>query len=217
MISNRAKVLLAFAVVALIFSGATLLFWEFMRDTMLVPVYYVLWVGGLMLNSVPQEAYLVLIVFLSLVIGAETVGGLHIVPRVERVSQNQPTPDTRYLLWRNLCAYAYDNWFSKNRLVLEARKLILSILAYEQGVDLVEAEALVRNGALDVPDALRDVIENKPLPDAPLPNRSAGALSQRRLQEDTNRDPHVERLIAELISFVEHHLEITHAGNNPES
>jgi hypothetical protein len=220
MTSNRAGMLLAFAVFVLIFSGVTLLYWEFVRDTILVPIYYFLWVGGLMLNSVPQGVYLALLIILNLVIGVRTVGDLRAGQRVRRVIRNQPPPGTRYLHWRSLCDRAYVNPFSKSWLAIEARKLVLSILAYEQGVDLAEAEALVRNGVLDVPDTLRDAIENKYMLSAPLPNRLTGMLFRLRrllLRADTSPEPHVERLIAELISFIEHRLEIPHAGNNPES
>ena len=37
-----------------------------MSDTILVPIYYVLWVCGLLVNSVPQGVYLTLLVILSM-------------------------------------------------------------------------------------------------------------------------------------------------------
>lgn len=220
MTNHRNLLLLAFAVFVAIFSVLTVLFWTFMSDTFLVPIYYFLWVCGLLVNSVPQGGYLALLVFLSIVIGAKTLEGMHTGPHRRRVIRHQPNSSTRYLHWRMLCMHAQGNWFAKGRLGFEARKLILSILAYEQGVDLLEAEAMVRNGTLMVPDMLRSIIETKTIPDA-LPSRFSGVLSRLRrpvLRGDSRPDPYLVQFLAEFTSFVEHHLEITaHVGNKSES
>lgn len=222
--SDRTRILLAFVGFALFFSVITLVFWGFMRDTILIPVYYVLWIVGLMLNSVPQGAYLAILVILSAVIGLKIFESLHSAQRPPRAVRNQPPPNTRYVLWSILCTCAPGNWFSKNRLALEARKLVLAILAYEQGIDTTEVETLVRLGKLDLPDAIRNIIQNKAIPDAPwssrLSDRLSGTLDRLRhpfRSAETPPDPYVEHLLAELISFVEYHLEITHAGQNPDA
>jgi hypothetical protein len=218
--NNRVFFLLAFAIFVLIFSVLTVLFWSFMTDKILIPIYYVLWVCNLIINSVPQGAYLLLLVILSIVIGLRTLTSLRSNLHHRRARHNQPNPATRYQHWRILCAYAYGTWFSKSQVTFESRKLILSILAFEQGVDLLEAEDMVRNGALDIPDMLRDVIVSKYIPDAP-PNRFPGILSWLPLParwRKADYDPCMDQFLTEFVNFVEHHLEITsHARNEFES
>jgi hypothetical protein len=216
MTNRKVLLLLAFALFVLIFSALTALFWTFMSDTILVPIYYFLWVCGLLVNSVPQGVYLTLLVIVSMILGAKTLGGARTGQQHRRVIPSQTNTGTRYLHWHLLCLHAHRNWFSKGQLALEARHLILSILAFERGVDLTEAEAMVRNGVLDLPDMLRNVVEAKRIPDEP-PNRIASVLLWLRhpvRRADASSDPQVEQFLAELIRFAEHHLEIdTHARN----
>jgi hypothetical protein len=215
--NTRLSFLLAFVTFALIFSVLTVLFWPFMSDTILVPIYYFLWVCRMIINSVPEGVYLALLVIISLSLSLRTFERARSNRHHRRVIRSQPNSDSRYLHWRNLCIHSYGNWFSKGQLSFEIRTLILSILAFEQGVEISEAEAMVRNGTLTLSDTLRNVVEMKNTPET-RPNRFSGLLFWRHRQPvqriDTSSDVYVDQLLAELISFAEHHLEITtHAGH----
>jgi hypothetical protein len=70
---NRTTVGLVFVLVVLMFSILTLLYWDFVRDTVIIPVYYLLWVGSLILKSIPQGAYLAILIFISAIIGWNTL------------------------------------------------------------------------------------------------------------------------------------------------
>jgi len=219
-VSLKTRLLLAFTALVLVFSALTLIFWDFMRDTILMPVYYVVWVFGLLVNSVPQGAFLTVLVLVSIFVGMKTLSAMRDEQRIRRVYQNQPAPGTRYLHWRTLCLLAYGNWFSKGRLSYEARKLVLSVIAYEQGVGIADAEVLVRSGAIPLPAALAEVVHTRYVPDTPLSSRFTGILAKLRYtlsRSEPPRDPQVERLINELIQFLETRMEMTHAGNSPES
>jgi hypothetical protein len=220
MVINRTRILLAFAVFVVIFSAATLAFWEFMRDAVFVPVYYLVWVVGLLVGSVPQGAYLAVLVILSLVIGGKTVEGLRTRRETHRTIRSRPDAGTRYRHWSNLCEYANDNPFFSNWFAVEARRLVLAILAHEHSINSVEAEEWVLNGTLEVPAALRAMIGNKRMPSRRLPDRFADLRSRlRRLlgRPDSGPGMDPEQLIAEVIGFVEQHLEITHVGKPFES
>ncbi|MBN1563809.1 MAG: hypothetical protein JXA10_08215 [Anaerolineae bacterium] len=191
-----------------------------MTDKILAPIYYLLWVSGLVINSVPQFVYLMILVVVSMFLSLKIVSGLRSnVPR-QPVMYDQPNSTTRYQHWRILCAYAHGSWFSKNRLATEARELILSILAFEQGVKLAEAEAMVQAGALDIPPVLQEMIVSKHIPHAST-NRLPGILSWLSglvRWRKTDSDPYIDHFLTELINFVEHHLEMTpHARNEFES
>src|SRR4051812_1213802 len=73
---NKVRVLVAVLVVAFIFSILTLLFWTFVRDTIVIPVYYLVWVSGLLINSVPQGLFAGLLALIGLVIAFNTLNSL---------------------------------------------------------------------------------------------------------------------------------------------
>jgi hypothetical protein len=217
MTRNKAKLVLAFIAFVLFFSILALVYWDFIRDTIIVPIYYIIWVIGLFLRSIPQGVYFAFLITLSLVMGFKTLEGMKDTQNPKRRKGDQPQAGTQYLHWKSLYTSIDVNPFARNRFAWEARKLILSILAYEQGVNTSEAEALVRNGMVDIPDTIRNLIEEKRIPDTRLTlNRITSLMLRvRRLffNGDTETDLEIDSSVAEIIGFIEYHLEINHAGN----
>jgi K+-sensing histidine kinase KdpD len=219
--ADKAKIILVFVLLVLLFSVLTLIFWDFIRDVIIVPIYYFLWEISLVLKSIPEGIYLALLVFLSVIIGFNTLASLRVERQTKRLERERSESDTRYLHWKSLCANMDVNPFTRDRFAWEARKLILSIFAYEQGIDIADAEMLVQNGNVDVPDTIRNLITEKRMPAAGLHvNRIARAMVWlRRLffKIEAENDPQIDALVGEIISFIEQRLEINHAGNQPKS
>ena len=214
--NNRNFLLLALVIFTLAFGVLTVLFWSYMTDKILIPVYHLLWVCSLIINSIPQHIFMALLVVLSVAIGLRTLKNLNYDPYRQPAMYNQSSPATRYQHWRILCTYAHGTWYSKTRLASESCMLILSILASEQGVDSSEAEELVRNGMVDIPDVLRDVIVLKHIPDTSS-SRLPRILSWLNWRK-ADTDPYIDQFLAELINFVENHLEMMpYARNEFES
>lgn len=147
---DKAKITLVFTLFVFIFSVLALFFWDFTRDTIVVPIYHFIWIISLILNSIPQGAYLAILVILSLITGFTTLANIKVGQNPRHNEEDQSQTYTQYMHWKNLYDHLYINPFSRGRFAWEARKLILSILALEQGIDIDEVEALFRNGALDV-------------------------------------------------------------------
>lgn len=206
MISQKKSLLLAFIIFVLLFSVLSVLFWDIVTDTILVPIYYFVWVCGLLINSVPQGIYLMLLVSGSIITGVKMLESLPMNRRRGPAPSRQLNSGTRYAHWRTVCAYASANWLSKGRLAFDARQLILSIVAFEQGVDIPEAEKMALSGELDIPDSLLHVIRTKSIPDG-HPRR---LFWRRRAvhRAGTYSDPHVDQFLSEFIRFMESHLEI---------
>ena len=219
--TDKAKIILVFVLLVLLFGILTLIFWDFVRDAIIVPIYYFLWEISLVLKSIPEGAYLALLVFLSVIIGFNTLTGLRVERHTKRLEREQPESGTRYVHWRLLCANLDVNPFTRDRFFWEARKLILSIFAYEQGIDIADAEMLVQNGNVDAPDTVRRLIIEKRIPAAgPRVSRIARApvwLRRLFIEIEAENDPQIDALVGEIISFIEQRLEINHAGNQPES
>jgi hypothetical protein len=218
---DKAKIILGFGLLVLLFSILTLIFWDFVRGVIIVPIYYFLWEMSLILKSIPEGVYFALLVLLSLIIGFNTLDNVHVERQAKRLKRGRPESGTRYMHWSSLCANMDINPFTRDRFAWEARKLILSILAYEQGIDISDAEMLVRKGEVDMPDSIKNLIMEKQIPATRLSaNRIASAMFWlRRLlfKPDVKNDPQIDILVGEIISFIEHRLEINHAGNQPES
>ena len=219
--TDKAKIILVFVLLVLLFSILTLIFWGFVRDVIIIPIYYFLWEINLVLKSVPGGIYLALLAFLGVVIGFNTLTSLRVERHTRRLERGQPESGTRYLHWKILCAHMDVNPFTRERFAGEARKLILSIFAYEQGVDVADAEVLIQNGYVDVPDTIRNLITEKRLPFRRLHisrvTRVRGWLRWRFFKIEAENESQIDALVGEIISYIEQHLEINHAGNQPES
>ncbi len=219
---NKTRIALAFGLVFLAFGVLTLLFWSTVRDTIIVPIYYFVWVSGLMINSLSQEVFILILLVILFLIALNTLASVHL--RSTGRSRQQPkTPaDTRYQHWQRLCVNVYASRFSRNLFFSESRRLILNILAYERAIKPFEVEALIKSGELRLPDGIRELFRQREMPDDQdaVPSRAQSMLlSMRRLigQANSERDPQVERLVYDVIAFVETHLETIYAGNTGES
>jgi hypothetical protein len=218
---DKARISLVFILLVLLLSILALVYWDFIRDTIIIPIYYIIWVIGLFLKSIPQGVYFATLVFISLYIGFKTLESVQGERSTKRLEKDRPESGTQYQRWKSLYTNIDINPFARHRFVWEARKLILSILAYEQGINSAEAETLVPNGTVAVPEPIRNLIEEKKIPGSRPPiNRIAHAVFWlRRLlfKVDTENDLQIDPLVGEIISFIEHRLEINHAGSHPES
>jgi hypothetical protein len=212
----RVRIALAFVVVALVLGVLTLIFWNFVRDAIVTPIYYSLWIGGLFINSIPQAVFLVLLLLLcggiALNALANSMGG-----RARTPQQGTPAAlETRYHHWERLCANLYLGRFSRHLFVSESRRLILSVLSAEYRLEPRQIEALIRERQIDVPESIRKLVQGSDdlLTQPPL-SRVQSMLG--RLRSAPVDDPEIDALLNEIITFIEGHLEIVHVGNQPES
>lgn len=219
--SRKLKLALAAAVTIVIFATLTLVFWEFMRDRVVTPLYYLLWVGDLFIRSVPQGAYLALLVFICLLIGSSALQGAQTGPASYDSQRANPADSARYVFWRRLHDYRAVSELSRNHFAWEARKLILTILAYQEGVSTAQAEKMILDGSLSAPDAVHYLIQRREIRSSARPLTAFQKIELRlrslffRVEKPT--DPLIDQQVDEIVAFIEHRLELTHAGNQPES
>jgi hypothetical protein len=219
--NNKTKFILAVVATIGVFAILTLIFWEFMRDTIVLPVYYLIWVGDLTLKSVSQEVYLAILMLISLVIGSSALQNLPSREMIQHQRQTYSMDSARYFFWRRLYDSLTANYFSRNHFALEARKLILAILAYQEDVDVASAEDMVIDGRLRVPEAVSALIRQRKLQDSgqTLSTINTFTFRLRRLlfKAELPADPQLDRQVREIVEFIEQRLEITHVTNPPES
>lgn len=222
MTRNKTRLVFALAASTVIFGILTLIFWEFMRDTVVLPVYDLLRLVNLFLKSVSQEIYLGLLILVSVLIGISALRGGQSRPAVRSSVPDIAKDSARYLLWRRLYNDLSASQFSRNRFAWETRRMILLILADQEGIDASQVEANIINGALSVPESVRHLIRHRHI-EVASPASTADPHPVWRLYRFLFRqaapahaafvDPHVE----EIVAFIEHRLEITHVAASPQS
>ncbi len=202
---DKVKIGFVFLLVVFVLSLLTLLFWDFVRDAIVVPIDYLIWVTGLVIRSIPQDVYLAALLLISLFLSLNTVARIRSRPTTGNYERIPAQGDTRYHRWLLLSSRQSLSPFYRDIFTTEARNLILSMLAYDHGIDSAEAEARVKDGTLEVPERIRDLIEMRTIRIQPRPvNRFQAVLRWLRLLEaDLTPDPLLDSLVVEIIDFVE--------------
>ena len=212
---NKTQVGIILVVVILIFSLLTLLYWPFVRDTIIVPIYYFMWVGDLVLKSVPQEAYLAVLILISLIIGVNTLLSLRARRLMRSMDEVPSQNDSRYSYWRKLCSNLYSSPFAQDSFAWESRKLILSIFAHQNALQTAQVEDMIRNNVLLVPASIKKLIQEKKMQNFNMPAKPNENIIIRLRHwllpiEDPKKQP-VNGAVAEIVDYIEHLLEIDHA------
>lgn len=215
--SNKVKIALALLVVIIIFSVLSWLYWDFVREAIATPIYFMLWLGDLTLKSIPQEVFLALLVVMSVLIGLNTLANVR-AKRLAVERERSPSAGiSRYMEWKRLCETQVSNQFVRNQFAWETRKMILRLLAYQEGIDIEAAEEMVKNGSLEVPDVVRNLMRRQEIPVSYRAQESFRNpflwLRQVLLGIDLANTTPIDPFADEIVAFIEQRLEINHAGN----
>jgi hypothetical protein len=218
---TRAKIGIAAVATVVLFAVLTLIFWDFMRDIVVTPLYRLLWVGNLLLKSLPQEIYLLVVIVISSIIGGSALQSLQSRPLVQNSPHPRSMENARYGFWLRLYEQLAGNHFSRNRFAMESRKLILSILAYQEGLDVSMVEARVMDDSMSVPNTVKYLIQYREIPTSTRIGTSNTSLRfwlrTRFIKPQRVVDPSIDQQVNEIVEFIEHRLEITYAGNPSQS
>lgn len=220
-LDNKAKILVVFFVALLVFSALTLFYWDFVRGTIIIPIYYFIWVSNLTLKSIPQQAFLALLMVIGFLVGLNTLISVGAKSSTKDFADAMSPINSRYTYWKKLCSNLHSSSFARDSFASEARKLIIATLMAQNGIDSIEVEASVRNGTLIVPPSIKDLIQYRKIKDpSTLPEKSENIIERMRrllLKEDPHNNPPIDGPITEIVAFIEHQLEINHVTNQPES
>ena len=220
-VGNKAKIGIVFVLALLVFSALTLLYWDFVRDTIIIPIYYFMWVGNLTLKSIPQQAFLALLMIISILIGLNTFIGIGAKATPKGFADEPSQTDSRYASWKKLCSNLSSSSFARDTFAWEARKLIIAILAYQNGIDPIEVEVRIKSETLMVPPAIKDLIQYKKIKDPPPVSQENESIIVRLrrllLKQEPQNKPPIDSPIVEIVAFIEHQLENNHVTNQPES
>jgi hypothetical protein len=209
--AKRAWLGLALLATLLIFSVLTLVAWDFVREAIVVPLTYLFWLVGLILKSIPQEIYLIGLILVAVIIALNTL------KRLQRKTSNPgfikagPGDASRYRFWLRLCATAPASEYPRLELARETRRLIISVLAYQEGLTPAEVEQKIVSGDLAVPVTIKQFIHDRDFPFTLPPRQRFWQRFNRKA--DQQSDPLLNQSLEEIAQFIENRLEIVHDGN----
>ncbi len=201
-----------FGVTLLVFGVLALLFWDFIRETIVVPIYYFFWIIDITIKVVPESIYLAVLILVGFALSLNALRDLQLRRPYRQQTGTPQATSTRYTIWARLYKNLYARSILSNHFSSETRKLLLNLLAYQEGVTTDEIEVRVKNDTLALPSAVKTLLEHKAIRlNQPEYNANHNWL-QRWLNppqpalDSAETDPQV----AEIVAFIEHRLEITH-------
>lgn len=137
----------------------TLLLRDAVREAVVIPMSYALWLGDIVLRSVPQALLLGLLVLLC--IGIILRSATRSAGATEALAQATPaaaTHHSRLLFWARQLNRMEDSQFAVEKLALEMKKLTVNILSVQENLPEDEVMNAVQRGTLVVPDDVRSLI-----------------------------------------------------------
>ena len=169
--------LLTFGV--LLVAALTLILRDWVRDVILTPILFLLWLGGLLIRSTPQWVFWAVFLVLALLILANSLApGKRLDQNVERGEPGRPRRE-RVLFWAKQIHWRARRDFSPMGSAEPLRKLILEALAFQERLSIAEVEQRLESGELDVPPSVRMYLQRKLTPEPSSPVSLWGRLQHR--------------------------------------
>jgi hypothetical protein len=140
----------------------TILLTDFVREAIVVPISYILWLGNLVLKSISQIllwAWLPVIAFFIALRSLSTAKKDKPIGIVSEAETRYPRRQ-RVDFWV-IQIHQNHGYFGRTRFAEHLGRLILDILAYQERITPWEIEQRIENGDLEVPPEVRSYLHEK--------------------------------------------------------
>jgi hypothetical protein len=201
----------------LIFLIILLQFREAIYERIVVRLSETLWYAGLVINSVAQELYLIVLLVIVLVTAFGTAVGLYMRAEASG-SENRPaesSPVSRARHWTDLIYVRAPIQYTRELMNNEVRRLLLAYYGFEGEVDREVIEGMLERGEIEAPPEMVPFLSKRrhewSRPEKKLTWRQAllnwvGERTGRDPEQNSKRepiDPQLERVVAYLESQLE--------------
>lgn len=190
-------------------------FRDFIREGVVVPVLYVLWLGGLVVNSVSQIYYIFALFILGIILAVASLR--YLLAGFQLPSEKLPSLDepSRYRFWLRRSQRLSSSGFFLSSLGMELRRLVLMVLAYQEHRDMWELEREIVEKQFDVPPDVHALIAQRQLGEAPATepgvwNRLLVRFFKAFRLPESSSDGLVERRVENIVAYLEKRLEVKH-------
>lgn len=224
--ANRRRfvmVLLAVSIVASIILA--IVFRDQIRAGVVVPVSYVIWYINLILETVPQPIFWIVLILGGFIIAGRTI--LRNLPSSELPSEPvyHGQSASRYQYWMWYMSTYQISYFSSENLARNLARFILNILAHQEHMTPSEVEQCILDRKVDLPEDIRTFLIERRLMEKPPNNRMVLRWFERllnRSQPGNGRPsdaPEARQKMLRIIAFIEERLELSYLelphGKNP--
>ena len=131
---------------------------NFVRDAILLPIAYITWLLGIIVDALPQSYILAGIVALGIYIAIRSLG------RGQNNRKQQEYQEFyvrgNLTLWADRLRLVARGSYSKQRFRYHLGRLALNILAHEYRISSSELANRIREGSFEVPDELQPYVES---------------------------------------------------------
>lgn len=192
--------------------GLAILYQDQLKEAVLVPMLYILWVGELVFNSFDQQCIWLLALVIALVLSLSFSRRTKEPVEDYRMSAPQHFLGTgRIRFWRGQIRVGSSAVYASGYHRSELRRMVIKTLAYREGLRDEEIKEQLRSGRLNVPPEVRYILgldDTRDSPDQPmnLMKRIDGWFDQiiGRFGVSTySPDPRLEKVAEYLESLME--------------
>jgi hypothetical protein len=194
---------------------------DFVRTNIVIPVSYVLWIGGLLVKSTPQVLFWGVLVGVAAFLALRSLGT--VTGLVEKVDEAEPryTRRGRIGFWTIQLYHAQQSFFRMRFEEFFAR-LILDVIAFEEQTDPIELERRMEDGTFEPPEELRVFLRLRRGLANPHKIGFFTSLRQRlwwlgnlgRQEQGPAQPGSIDRPIEEALAILEDQLEVKHDHAN---
>jgi hypothetical protein len=180
----------------------TLVSHNYMREAIVTPLLYVVWVGRLIFESIPQIVIWAIFLFIALLVAGKSL------MKNRPLSPQRQHPETiepeRIEAWLKLLRRANQDDYYKWQLAQRLQKLTLEALAFNERLELKQVRQLLSAGRLDIPPEIQAYLEVG----MTSFSHSLGARSRFRLREQPSPlDLKPEQIIQFLEDRIGHYID----------
>jgi hypothetical protein len=172
--------MLALILLPMVFLVATLtlVLRDWVRDAIVTPILFILWLGGLLIKSTPQWVFWGVFLVMALLILANSFGaGKRSDQNVGKAEPGRPRR-ARVSFWA-IQVHRQARGFSPPTSSAEPlRRLVLEVVAFQERLSLKEVEQRLESEELDVPPAILAYLQHGPTPEPLYPVGLWGMLRQ---------------------------------------
>lgn len=130
---------------------------NFVRDALALPLSYILWLAGLIFDSIPQIWCWTGLLAAVLVIAMRSLDRER-RPPAATPPQSTRVPLGRITVWTERITMLLRGKYSRHRFGYFIGKLILDVLSHEERLSLRDIERRLERGELELPPAVRDYL-----------------------------------------------------------
>ncbi len=173
------------------------------RDLIVVPLAYVAWFADLVLASVPQAAYLAVLVLAGVALAARVLFPVwRERPAASRPARENAEP-SRLRFWLRHLKQLDRSTFSREKVAVDLKELVLDALAGQEDAARSDAEARIVSGQAGVPAEVEELVMAEARWLGELPTGRADRLKAwLRARAGRRARPSVDR-VASVVAFIE--------------